>query len=248
MNNSPPPVATAPSPPTLRFAVGSTVIPGDRLGSIRQVIPGPGTYVRSGNVCASLVGTLTVEPMETSGNADQENTTHQTDRGIESSRSPRASYVAVVRGSKEIASNQVLMMGDVVLGRILRITSQQAVVEILAKHHPTMGSTNNLLSYPCEGCIRREDVRTLATEEVHMQDNYLPGDVILARVLSLGDARRYLLTTAAPELGVIHALSSVSGLPMIPCSWKEMKCVDSGRVEPRKVAKPRDLSGRTVES
>jgi exosome complex component CSL4 len=82
-----------------------------------------------------------------------------------------------------------------------------------------------------------------------MQDNFLPGDVVLASVLSLGDARRYLLTTAAPELGVIHAVSAASGQPMVPRSWKEMKCPVSGRTEPRKVAKPRDLcSGGITDS
>jgi exosome complex component CSL4 len=204
--------------PTLRFALGSTVVPGDRLGTIRQVAPGSGTYVRGGQIYASIVGTLQVEPIEkSSATADSS-----------------CCYYAVVQGSKEIASKRVLTTGDVVLGRVLRINNQQAVVEILAKNG--VGLLSPLVS---EGCIRREDVRTLASEEVVLQDNFLPGDVVLAKILSLGDTRRYLLTTAAPELGVVHAVSSVSGKVMVPTSWKEMKCPETGRTELRKVAKPR---------
>lgn len=231
--------ATIPTP-TLRFAAGSTVVPGDRLGSIRQILPGKGTYVRSGYVFASLVGKLAVvEAIDNSGN-DESGHSHLSEATPGSSTTstpPRASYSAVALSSKEIASERVLRVGDVVLGRILRINNQQAFVEILAKQ-----SADCLLTFPCEGYIRGEDVRTMATEEAQIQDSFLPGDVVLARVLSLGDARRYLLTTGSPELGVIHAVSSVSGRPMVPSSWKEMRCPVSGHVEPRKVAKPRDLS------
>jgi exosome complex RNA-binding protein Csl4 len=99
-----------------------------------------------------------------------------------------------------------------------------------------------VLQFPCEGCIRREDVRATATEEAPIQDSFLPGDVVLARILSLGDARRYMLTTASPALGVIHAVSTVSGRPMVPSSWKEMSCPITGNTEPRKVAKPNTAS------
>lgn len=36
---------------------------------------------------------------------------------------------------------------------------------------------------------------------------FRPGDIILARVLSLGDALSYVLTTAENELGVVVATS-----------------------------------------
>ncbi len=40
-----------------------------------------------------------------------------------------------------------------------------------------------------------------------MYDCFRPGDIVLAEVLSLGDARSYFLTTAKNELGVVHAKS-----------------------------------------
>jgi Exosome complex exonuclease RRP4 N-terminal region len=42
----------------LRFPVGAIVTPGDRLGSLRVLSPGEGTYARGGKVFASSVGTL----------------------------------------------------------------------------------------------------------------------------------------------------------------------------------------------
>ena len=207
--------------PTLRFAEGSSVIPGDRLGTVRQVLPGVGTYVKGGNVYASVVGTLQVS-----------RTNYSSTQADETPVTP-PDYEAIVLGFKGIASQYVISIGDAVLGRILRISNQQAFVEILAKDGV------GLLPKSCEGCIRREDVRSLASEDVKLQDNFLPGDIVLAKVLSLGDSRRYLLSTAAPELGVIYATSFKSGLPMVPKSWKE---TETGHVEPRKLAKPRDVT------
>lgn len=40
-----------------------------------------------------------------------------------------------------------------------------------------------------------------------MYDCFRPGDVVRAKVLSLGDARSYYLTTADNALGVVHAKS-----------------------------------------
>ena len=49
------------SPPVLRFKEGNTVVPGDRIGTIRQVLSGEGTYVKSnGHIYASLVGQLQI--------------------------------------------------------------------------------------------------------------------------------------------------------------------------------------------
>ena len=40
---------------------------------------------------------------------------------------------------------------------------------------------------------------------------FRPGDLVRAAVLSLGDSRSYLLTTARNELGVVSAKSATSG-------------------------------------
>lgn len=70
-----------------------------------------------------------------------------------------------------------------------------------------------------------------------MQQLFRPGDVVLARVLSLGDRRNFYLTTAASELGVIYAKSEDADAPLVPISWNAMQCSETGVVESRKVAK-----------
>lgn len=86
------------------------------------------------------------------------------------------------------------------------------------------------------GLIRREDVRATERDKVEMYKCYRPGDIILAKVLSLGDAMSYVLTTAENELGVVIA-SSEAGVQLIPISWCEMQCPKTLCKELRKVAK-----------
>ena len=60
---------------------------------------------------------------------------------------------------------------------------------------------------------------------------------MLARVVSLGDARAYYLTSSEVELGVVLARSS-EGAVMKPISFCEMECPVTKAREARKVAKP----------
>jgi exosome complex component CSL4 len=195
--------------PTLRYEIGSTVCPGDRLGNVRQVQPGSGTYVSKGHIYASLVGALTVQPKSDDGAL------------LECSVTPNQLPFSV----------QALSVGQLVVGKIVRISPQNAILEITLAQH--VGN----LHTPSEGAIRREDIRSGATEQVSLGDYFQPGDLVAAKVISLGDARRYFLSTAEPELGVIRAKSK-HGVTMIPISWKEMECPETGETESRKCAKP----------
>jgi exosome complex component CSL4 len=208
--------------PTLRFEIGSTVAPGDRIGSVRQISPGVGTYSRGGHVYASAVGLLTLAPA-----GEKEETEHASLLPIVS--------VQLQRG-RQYASSKVLTTGMIVLGKVLRVAMQQVVIEIVAAEG--VGG----LRYPHEGAIRREDVRAGATEEIQLYDSFRPGDAVLCRVLSLGDSRRYYLSTAEAELGVVRAFCSTSGKLMVPISWKEMECPETKAKESRKCAKPTNLT------
>ncbi|MCO5576561.1 hypothetical protein L7F22_030373 [Adiantum nelumboides] len=86
------------------------------------------------------------------------------------------------------------------------------------------------------GILRQQDVRATEIDKVEMYNCFRPGDIIKAEVLSLGDARSYVLTTAKNELGVVYA-TSVAGAKMVPVSWQEMMCPLTNQKEPRKVAK-----------
>jgi exosome complex component CSL4 len=72
--------------------------------------------------------------------------------------------------------------------------------------------------------------------KVAMLDCFRPGDLIRAQVLSLGTMREFRLSTASAELGVVWA-RSLAGARLQAVSWNEMKCPESGQIEPRKVAK-----------
>ena len=94
-----------------------------------------------------------------------------------------------------------------------------------------------VLSEPFRGQIRKEDVRATEKDRVEMYRCFRPGDIVLARVVSLGDAGAgYLLTTAENELGVVIAKSE-TGSVMVPVSWTEMQCPTTYNKEWRKVAK-----------
>ena len=196
----------------LRFDLGATVAPGDRLVAARGWTPGPGTYLRQGYVYAATAGTLEES----------------------SSQQPK---VLTVNPNK-LASLQVIRVGQVVLCRVVRLLLQQASVDIVAVEG--LGE----LGYAYEAVIRREDVRktTTTTDIIHMTQAFRPGDLVVARVLSLGDTRRYFLSTAEPQLGVIHAVSARSGQVMMPISWKEMECPETGEKEARKCARPQNVA------
>lgn len=217
----------------LRFEHGSKVVPGDRIGSVRQVFPGPGTYAKGGNVYASVLGCMEV-----------------TKTDPQQSESPGT--VVSIRPQRPLASSQVIKVGQMVLCRVTRVAAPQATLDIIAIEGTGPIATIGTQRVP-EGSITRDEcvratttsggsktsTTTTTSREVH--ECFQPGDMVLAKVLSLGDARRYFLTTAESELGVIHAVCYSSGEPMIPCSWKEMECPVSGVKEPRKCAKPRTI-------
>ena len=68
--------------------------------------------------------------------------------------------------------------------------------------------------------MRKEDVRLTEKDRVEMYNCFRPGDIVLARVISLGDPTAgYLLSTAENSLGVVIAKSEV-GSVMVPVSWR----------------------------
>lgn len=120
--------------------------------------------------------------------------------------------------------------GDVVTVKVANVNPRSAKVQIVCVK-------DAVLSEPFKGCIRKEDVKATEKDKVEMYKSFRPGDIVLARVISVGDASTgYLLTTAENELGVVIAKSE-SGSSMIPVSWTEMQCPHTYTKEARKVAK-----------
>ena len=147
------------------------------------------------------------------------------ERGLDNS-------ISVISSNKLIKNrNVVVNVDDIVICRVIKITMMQATVDIL--------SVDGIdLLQSSKGIIRREDVRLSEIDKIIMQDCFLPGDIIRAIVISLGDAKQYYLSSAAVEFGVIHALSLNTKSIMKVLSWKEIQCPKSNIKEFRKCMKP----------
>ncbi|KAA0195438.1 hypothetical protein HAZT_HAZT005616 [Hyalella azteca] len=118
-------------------------------------------------------------------------------------------------------------VGSLVTARVLTIHSQMIKVAILAVDDVTLHTA-------FRGMVRKVNVREHLVDKVEMYECFRPDDIILARILSLGDARSYEMSTSLPELGVVTARCEEGHL-MVPVSWTSMKC--HCRTENRKVAK-----------
>lgn len=119
--------------------------------------------------------------------------------------------------------------GSLVLCRVVSVGQAFAKVRIIS-----VGTS--VLREPLQAIIRREEVRAAEKDKVSLFNNFRPRDIVRARVLTLGEAHYYTLTTAENELGVVLAKSSHDS-HMIPVSWCEMQCTLTGIREKRKVAK-----------
>lgn len=64
-----------------------------------------------------------------------------------------------------------------------------------------------------------QDIRATEVDKTEVAKSLRPGDIIRARVISLGDSTQYFLSTAENELGVRWA-KSAAGAIMIPISWQ----------------------------
>ncbi|XP_074883053.1 exosome complex component CSL4 isoform X1 [Buteo buteo] len=188
-------------------------VPGERLCSTEEATAGSGTYTRHGFIFSSLAGCLEKR---------------SEDSGLTlPSAAPQLPVVSVVRD----AESQLLPdVGAVVTCKVCSINSRFAKVHILY-----VGSTP--LKSTFRGTIRREDIRATEKDKVEVYKSFRPGDIVLAKVISLGDAQsNYLLSTAENELGVVVARSE-AGVQMVPISWCEMQCPRTHTKDFRKVAR-----------
>lgn len=195
---------------------GKFVLPGDVMGTVGDVASGPGAYASEGTVRASVCGLARRRPVAAAvSGSDEEHA--------------GAKEAVEVVSTKSRSMEVVPSLGASVVARVSRIAPRQAMLEILSVN-------GHVARIPFLGVIRKVDTREFEVDKVAMQDCFLPGDVVRAEVLSLGDSKAYFLTTAREDLGVVHAVSS-AGEPMVPRSWEEMQCPVTKQREKRKVAR-----------
>ena len=121
-------------------------------------------------------------------------------------------------------------VGQVVLGRVTKISFNKVQVDILCVEEIPL--EERFLAVVRLSEIRRHEIEKLKVEEC-----FQPGDIVKARVISLGDSKFFYLSTAEADLGVVIGWDQ-QGNKLLPCSWEELIEPNSGTTYKRKVAKP----------
>lgn len=192
-----------------------TVLPGQKVAETNSNLKlGHGIYEKDGYLIASLPGTL----IQSSGNV----------LSVQSSPSSNP--------HKKLHTQVIPVIGQDIIGRIVKITSKYAGVDILSVDGELP------LMEPIKGTIRTQDIVEVEEKEippVHLA--FRPGDLVRARMIGIGDpSAGYLLSTGlTPHLGVIYGKSAAAGASLMPYAWNEMICSQTGIKEKRKCAKPK---------
>ncbi|PHJ23706.1 3 -5 exoribonuclease csl4 [Cystoisospora suis] len=125
-------------------------------------------------------------------------------------------------------------VGCFVLAQVTKISQKRVDCNILAVDGLS-------LAEPFRGFIRSQDIRETEVDTVDVLECYSLGDVLRAKVISLGDGRSYVLSTASAELGVLFSQGKDGG-QLQPVTCKLMRCDVTGRLQRKKVAAPIFLS------
>ena len=128
------------------------------------------------------------------------------------------------------ADESVLKVGDKIMCRATKLSANQTNVDILV-----VGDKE--LKQGAKGTIRKEDIQLNEVDTLIMSNCFRPGDLIRAKIISMGDSRSFFCSTAESDCGVKFA-RSLSGNLMKAINWREMQDIVTGSVELRKVAKP----------
>lgn len=120
-------------------------------------------------------------------------------------------------------------ISNLVMCRVFKVTYNMAQVHILSVE-------NRVLKSYFLGIIRLPDIRKHEIEKIVLEDCFQPGDIVQAKVISLGDSKWFYLSTAEDHLGVV--LASHENKRLLPYSWEEMIDPTDNKIYHRKVARP----------
>ena len=119
--------------------------------------------------------------------------------------------------------------GDEVYAKIKNIQGSFAFCEIFA--------TKDKLILPLQGIIKHEHIKE-EYRDFDIYDCFLPGDIILGRIISIDQSKYIYITTRDINHGVVFARSQISNEIMMPIKLDNMQCLYTNSFEPRKVAMP----------
>ena len=136
-------------------------------------------------------------------------------------------------------TNVVPVVGQVVLGRVMRLTSRFAVVDIVAIDSPGIW-----LEEPYKATLRVTDLWPIEMRNppALMSQAVRPGDIIRCLIIGVGDSSAGFLVSLSTDtsFGVVYALCAASGQPLVALSGTEMTCPVTGVCESRHAAQPKD--------
>lgn len=102
------------------------------------------------------------------------------------------------------SDNLVPQIGSLVTCRVLSITANVVRLSIHCIE-------DKVLKQPFKALLRKEQIRDFEKDKIQIWKCFRPSDIILAKVVGIGENHNFLVTTAENELGVVVALNQ-SGL------------------------------------
>ena len=254
-------------------SLGRLVVPGTVLGPVDALESGVGTYVEGGLVFASLVGRVHLAAGANGRRAAS--VAHFRRRPAPIPAVGQVVIGRVTRITAGIVNVDIHGVGGSVLPTpatgIIRVedvfpseVSQPyywvgacvAARGSLARPPPCLFGHSSkpselvFLPAPVGSFLQPFQVDHTA---VSMPNCFRPGDVVKARIMSMGDARQYFLSTAEAELGVAWARCGAGagtaggglagGDVLLPIAWDEIASPTTGAKQARKAARPASGSG-----
>jgi|Deesub1362A_J573_1020465.scaffolds.fasta_scaffold00350_15 exosome complex component CSL4 len=174
------------------------VLPGMEVGYAEEFIPGEGTYEEDGKIYASITGTLKIDLKERKMSVE-----------------PKTSSPAVPK------------KGDIIVGTIVDIKPQFAIVDILK-----IKGVDRELSGSVSGSIHISKTKDSYVPDLSKEFGH--GDIILARIIDT-DRTPLALSTVEKELGVIKGYCSQCNMPLLKINNK-LKCSNCNQIVYRKIS------------
>ena len=174
------------------------VIPGDKLASTIEYLPGNGVYEEDGDIFASISGNL------------NENTDEM-----------------IISVEPCIGTPTELSLGQVIIGKVKKITEAVAVMEIvMVRDEKRFFDANGR-----DGSVHVSNVSDEFVKD--MRDKMSLGDVVQAKIL--GMEGRIDLGTDGPEYGIVFSRCKKSNLPLKK-EGNMLKCEQSERTYRGKIS------------
>ena len=126
-------------------------------------------------------------------------------------------------------NNYIPHEDDEIYAKITNIQGSFAYCELFA--------AKGKLIAPLQGIIKHEHIKD-EYKEFDIYDCFLPGDIILGKIISIDQSNYIYVSTRDKLHGVVFAKSNISNEIMMPISFDKMQCLYTNNVELRKVAIP----------